>query len=286
MSKLGELSRRLKPANTMVLINGTITEVGTNYHYTEGDILFADEAAGDYTPADGSVLLDKGTQTRCGMLHDLAGNNPVVRVAADLGAFENQNAVVVTPLAAPTNVAVTSFGANRVTVSWDAVENAAGYIIAYSTDQTLWTEVTSVNPSAVVTGLTYGVVTYYQVKALGDGVNHSDSEFSAAVDQIVCPMDVDGDGRIGPSDRTFLSAAWMSSTGKANWNAACDIDGNGMVAPADRNFMSANWLKASTSANLQYPPALADAVMADAGFDAEMEEDFGAALDVDLDFFD
>lgn len=80
-----------------------------------------------------------------------------------------------------------------------------------------------------------------------------------------CPMDIDGDGYIGLSDYTRLSAAWRTSSGDAKWNADCDIDGDGYVGLSDYTFLSKNWRKYTTDPTLVYPaaPAAAESVVAE-----------------------
>ena len=160
-------------------------------------------------------------------------------------------------------MAVCSAGANRHSVSWNAVSGAVGYTVASSTDQTVWTENAAAENSFVFTGLTYGATVYYRVKALGDSISYTDSDFFAVVSAVVCPMDLDGDGRVGPSDRNTLSAAWFTRSGNPRWDSRADIDADGLVGPVDRNYLSMNWLKSSASAALTYPAAKADAVFAE-----------------------
>ena len=82
-------------------------------------------------------------------------------------------------------------------------------------------------------------------------------DFGSAVLEVsaACPMDIDGDGYIGLSDYSLLSAAWRSSPGKDNWNPACDIDGDGYVGLSDYSFLSSNWRKYATDPDLVYPGA-------------------------------
>ena len=162
------------------------------------------------------------------------------------------------PLSTPTGVTAASAGCNRTTVTWAEVGNAVSYTLAYSVDRIQWTEAAASANTFTVGGLTYGTMVYYKVKANGDGIAFTDSEYSAAVSLIVCPSDINGDGRIGPADMSFLSAAWFSKTSGTKWDPRCDVDANGIVGPTDRNFLSANWLKSASSRNLINPPALAD----------------------------
>ena len=214
---------------------------------------------------------------------DVAGARRFVGIV-DIGAYENQDVVPTEPLAAPANVTVISAGANRKLVSWDAVENAVGYTVAYSADQVSWTEIAASDTFVTVTGLAYGNQVAFKVKALGDGSSYSDSEFSESVTKYVCPMDIDSDGRIGPADRSTLSSAWFTRSSSAAWDLRADIDADGFVGPVDRNFLSLNWMKSAASESLVYPEAKADAVFEEIADDGEI--DFCVpTLDVDFDLF-
>ena len=184
------------------------------------------------------------------------------------------------PLEAPVNVTTASAGANRVTVRWDAVENAVGYTVSWSMDQENWTDVAAAENSCMVTGLVCGATTYYRVKALGNGMQYADSAYSAAVGKIVCPVDIDSDGRIGPSDMSCLSKAWFTRPASGRWDLRCDIDGNGTVGPSDMTYLSVSWLKKSSAVTV-YPAAAADLAAGrndavDAVFDAALEEVFAS----------
>ena len=106
--------------------------------------------------------------------------------------------------------------------------------------------------------MTYGDLVYYKVKALGDGVSYSDSDWSEAKSLYVCPMDVNGDKIVSGSDLTILSKAWFARPTSANWDARADIDGSNMVNSSDMTFLSTNWLKRPTSAGLSYPAEKAE----------------------------
>ena len=56
-------------------------------------------------------------------------------------------------------------------------------------------------------------------------------------------IDIDGDGFVGPSELSYLSYSWLSSSGDENWNPACDFDGDGFVGPGDYALLSSNWFK-------------------------------------------
>ena len=60
---------------------------------------------------------------------------------------------------------------------------------------------------------------------------------------ISSPIDVDGDGFIGPSELSYMSFAWFSADGTENWNPASDIDGDGFVGPGDYALLSSYWFR-------------------------------------------
>ena len=55
----------------------------------------------------------------------------------------------------------------------------------------------------------------YRVRALGTG-DYCDSDWSVTRTFNVCPMDVDNDGDIGPTDRVFLKNNWLGESGSAD----------------------------------------------------------------------
>lgn len=92
---------------------------------------------------------------------------------------------LLTPLAAPTNVAGTSPGAGQLSASWDAVVDADGYTFEYSSNGgTTWTPVTStatsVGPITVAAG-TYDI----RVKATDSTGEFADSPYATGADVVV-----------------------------------------------------------------------------------------------------
>lgn len=248
------------------------------FEYDPSLPLFSNPASGDYSLADGSQAIDLGDEAftiyddGTEIAYDLEGNGRIYGITVDLGAYEYHPKA---KLEAPTGVKTASGGANRLRLSWDAVDNASGYTVYWSGNQTSWSQAFSGSNAMRITGLTYGQTYYFRVKALGNGVNWTDSDFSATVTGLVCPIDIDGDGFIGPGDYGFLSANWFISEGSANWDERCDIDGDGFIGPGDYGFLSVNWFQMADSPSIVYPPALAAAVSSEdifASLDAELEE--------------
>ncbi len=145
-------------------------------------------------------------------------------------------------LAAPSLSRVTAGGGFSHYVAWTAVENATGYQLAFSTDGENWESLTTGGTSTLLSDLVCGNRISYRVRALKSGGSAA-SEWSAVQSLYVCPVDVDGDGFIGPGDRALLSQAWFSNEESEDWNPACDIDGDGFVGPGDLSYVSETWFK-------------------------------------------
>ncbi|MBR0225972.1 MAG: fibronectin type III domain-containing protein, partial [Thermoguttaceae bacterium] len=126
-----------------------------------------------------------------------------------------------TPLTAPTITTTTSTDAS-ITVKWDAVANASGYVVAYrkSTDAD-WTVLapttaTSQTISSLAANTTYNV----KVFAKGDGTTWSDSDDSAVVSVKTQPKD------LTPLDApTWKSSSPTSSSITVVWNAVANASG-------------------------------------------------------------
>ena len=248
--------------------------------YDSSQPLFAD---GGYTLAEKSQAIDKGDNSYiAGYGTDLAGNPRIVDNIVDLGAYEYQGGSPAERLAAPTittgNKGIyVSYGANRHQIQWDAVENASGYKLQYSADGSFWTTVSAEDTSAVITGLIYGADIQYRVRALGDGVSYTDSDWSTVKTFKVCPMDIDGDGDIAGGDRVLMVDAWLSGEGDDEFLYAADINGDGDITGADRAYLSSNWLLNvyDDADDLVYPPAkISDAVFAQFA-SADLNTDLG-----------
>ena len=145
--------------------------------------------------------------------------------------------------AAPKISGVAGGGGATHIVTWTEVDNAAAYRLSYSADGLTWQTLTTTEISAEVGGLVFGENMQYRVRAVGsDG--YADSNWSTVSSFYVCPVDVDGDGFVGPGDYALMSSAWFSNPGGANWNAACDLDGDGFVGPGDLSYLSGVWFQA------------------------------------------
>jgi len=97
---------------------------------------------------------------------------------SDAFSFTTENLTLSSPtLSSPSNGA--SNQSVNLTLSWGTVENAAGYVLQYSTasDFATNTEVTTTNTSYSISGLDYYTTYYWRVKATADNL---ESEWSNA----------------------------------------------------------------------------------------------------------
>ncbi len=271
------LSAVLRACNTLSSYTDW-TESENCLEYDPNLPLFTDAENGDYTLAAGSQAINAGNNDFVTAETDLAGNLRIVNGIVDLGAFEYQGAIPSEQLASPTILTgnkgiYASYGANRHQIVWNGFENVSGYELQYSADGSSWTTVFVSEPVAVVTGLTYGQDVKYRVRALGDGISYTDSDWSAVKVFKVCPMDINGDGDISGGDRTLLGNSWLSEEGEDEYLSAADINGDGNVSGGDRVFLSSNWLMDPEEEGLQYPAPLAAEVIFTEFASADPRED-------------
>jgi hypothetical protein len=237
--------------------------------YNSSQPLFSDIENGDYSLTEGSQAINMGNNIFNNQEQDIDGNKRIIGGIVDIGAYEYQGAIPSEQLATPTiltgnNGVYSSYGANRHQIRWNAVENAVGYELTYTSDnRDGWTSVITTETSAVITGLTYGDEVSYRVRALGEG-SYSDSEWSEGKTFTVCPMDINNDGDIGGIDRVILAQSWLAEEGDDDYIPAADINGNGDVGGIDRAFLANNWLNEVGVDDMIYPsPKAADAVFAE-----------------------
>lgn len=80
-----------------------------------------------------------------------------------------------TSLSVPTNLSSSNVTSNGATLSWDAVANASSYTVKIGS-----TEYTNVNTNSYsATGLTASTEYTWTVKAIGDDVNYTNSDYAA-----------------------------------------------------------------------------------------------------------
>lgn len=94
--------------------------------------------------------------------------------------FEIESAGL-TQLDSPTNFTATP-GNGEATFTWDAVENASSYTISYTTDGETWTDIDGIDETSFTkTGLKNDTEYTCKIKAVGDGEDYSDSEYSETI---------------------------------------------------------------------------------------------------------
>lgn len=263
----------LNAYNTLSSFTGW-TESENCLVYDPTQPLFEDAENGDYTLAKYSQAVNMGDNSYVETETDLAGNQRIVNGVVDLGAYERQELGASVMLTGTRSYYV-SYGANRHRLEWEPVADALSYELAYSTDGLNWTRIKTEETSAIVTGLTYGDVISYRVRALGEGV-FIDSDWSEIKSFAVCPMDINNDYAIAGADRRLVSASWLSEEGDDSYRYYADINADGDISNADRAYLTNNWLKDVGEDELNYPkPATADMVFAEFA-----SADFGADLDV------
>ena len=97
-----------------------------------------------------------------------------------------------TQLSTPTNFAATP-GNEEATFTWTAVEHASSYTISYTPNSGAEQTVASITgTSKTIEGLTNGTEYTCKIKAVGDGENYSDSEYSSTI-------------TVTPTDATFYN---------------------------------------------------------------------------------
>ncbi|MBQ3389121.1 MAG: hypothetical protein IJG60_07910 [Thermoguttaceae bacterium] len=248
-----------------------------------GTFTFTASAAGDAEIASALPTMNGVHITGLNLARAGEGNFADSEIAFSSASFTITSGGGGEQLAAPTistgaNRIYVSYGANRHQLIWTEVANASGYELAYSADGDAWQTVSAAEASAVVRGLTYGASVTYRVRALGDGVSYTDSDWSATKTFYVCPMDINNDDDISGGDRTLLAQAWLTEEDEEGYLYYADINGDGDVGGADRAYLSNNWLLSveDDAEDLQYPPARrADAFFADFA-SADLDVDLGA----------
>ena len=139
------------------------------------------------------------------------------------GSVSRDTGVCPTTAPAPTGLGVSSSTATSVTLTWDAVTDAAAYKLERSDSSTgPWTEVSSTitSTSHDVTGLTCNTTYYFRVSANGDGSPYSatfgsPSTGSVSRDTGVCPTTAPAPAGLGVSSSTATSVT-------LTWDAVTD----------------------------------------------------------------
>ncbi len=155
------------------------TNGANNLTFNASKPLFANAESENYKLANNSQAINKGDELYVNTSVDFAGNKRISGEKPDLGAYEYQYANDLEPLSTPADVAY-STSIEAINVSWQAVQGATGYRIAYRTNDGLYTtvDVASNKTSYSLTGLTGGLTYDLRVAALGNGTTRRTSYYS------------------------------------------------------------------------------------------------------------
>ncbi|MBQ4194803.1 MAG: fibronectin type III domain-containing protein, partial [Thermoguttaceae bacterium] len=188
------------------------------FAYDSSKPLFTNAAQDDYTLAPGSQAINMGDDVYVYAEKDLAGNARVSFDAVDLGAYEYGN-----QLEAP-KIKSSSSTHNTITVSWNAIANATGYVVAYKspTDSAYIEAPATAETSFTINNL--APETEYKIKVLakGDGIDYSDSLYGAVKTVLT---------KVAPAEPTPLTApTWKTSSSTYNsvtvaWNPVANASG-------------------------------------------------------------
>ncbi|MBQ1336909.1 MAG: fibronectin type III domain-containing protein, partial [Thermoguttaceae bacterium] len=188
------------------------------FTYDSSKPLFTGAAQDDYTLAPGSQAINMGDDVYVYAEKDLAGNARVSFDAVDLGAYEYGN-----QLEAP-KIKSSSSTHNTITVSWNAIANATGYVVAYKspTDSAYIEAPATTSTTFTINNL--APETEYKVKVLakGDGTDYSDSLYGSVKTVVT---------KVAPVDPTPLTVpTWKTSSSTYNsvtvaWNPVANASG-------------------------------------------------------------
>ncbi|MBR0225327.1 MAG: fibronectin type III domain-containing protein, partial [Thermoguttaceae bacterium] len=190
--------------------------------YDPNQPLFANAEEGDYSLTSGSQAINRGNNEYVSTDVDLAGNARILGGTVDLGAYEF-DAPEPTPLDVPTFKSSSST-TDSVTVAWNAVANASGYVVEYkSASDSGYT----VMPQTTMTTITIpnlaSETTYkFRLYAVGDGTTYADSGYSAVKAVKTKAASVDPTPLDVP---TFKSSSSTSDSVTITWNAVANATG-------------------------------------------------------------
>lgn len=139
------------------------SEVYTTQNATSGGTEFSVENNNNYS---GEILIEiSRPSSAAGAIYF----NKLIVTYTDGGG----TVITPSPLSVPSNLSSSNVTSTSATLSWDAVENASSYMVKIGS-----TEYDANTNSYSATGLTAATDYTWSVKANGDGINYSDSEYS------------------------------------------------------------------------------------------------------------
>lgn len=126
-----------------------------------------------------------------------------------------------TTLDVPTNLQSSNVAQTTATLSWNAVANASSYTVKIGE-----TEYTNVNTNSYsATGLTADTPYTWTVKAIGDGVNYTSSDYASNA-EFTTEEDTTGGGGNTPITITKTIAAMTTSTTNGTYVGTMTLDDN------------------------------------------------------------
>ena len=140
-----------------------------------GELLNPDQA--DLMLAASSQAIDLGNTGYIQGTVDLAGNSRVNGSVPDLGAYEYYASFVLT-LDTPDNFDVTATSPSELVLTWKSVPHADYYVLRYSTDQSIWTALTTEETRYEMTVTDSDATFYFTVQALSTKSKYAASEQS------------------------------------------------------------------------------------------------------------
>ena len=150
----------------------------------------------------------------------------VVAIGANSTSPSSSPAVIVTPVAAPTNVTVTSSSSTSASVTFDAVSAASGYTATatYSGGSPITANSQGSNTTIDFTTLTAG--TTYSITVVTRGTNSTSSPSSPAV--TITPLAAPTDIVATVIDSTSVSVSFSSVTGATLYTVTSTDDDSGL----------------------------------------------------------
>ncbi|MBR0225089.1 MAG: fibronectin type III domain-containing protein, partial [Thermoguttaceae bacterium] len=208
--------------NVLSDFNGWANADAIAFAYDPSKPLFTNAEQGDYTLAAGSQAINRGNNAYVSSETDLAGNARIVGGTVDLGAYENGATLDPIQLDAPTYKSTSSTD-RSITVAWNAVANASGYVVEYKgeNDSTFTAAPKTTATTITIPNLASDTTYKLRVYAVGDGTSFSDSAYST----------VKAVKTKAAAVLTQLTApTWKSSSSTANsvtvtWNAVANASG-------------------------------------------------------------
>ena len=171
--------------NNLAQYTGWSQQSANNVVYNDSLPLFADDAHEDYTLCANSQAIGIGDPTLIQSPLDLAGNPRVQDESLDVGCYEFVSAAP-TELPVPANLTASICSSSEITLSWNAVANAAGYLLRWTADSETpvyqYASCDSNSLSAIAGNLELDTLYHFQIQAHGSGA-YSDSDWSPAVSE-------------------------------------------------------------------------------------------------------